>query len=195
MKQQRPYSMSHRAEQASATADRIADAAVQLFMEQRFADVTLTAIARAAGVSHQTVLNHFESKEGVAYAAAVRISAATDSARADPPSRDATAVVAMLIDEYERMGDANVRWAMDAEQLGSLVSFLERARASHRAWLAAAFADRLPVDGDERDIVLTALHAATDVYTWKLMRRDLELSRDVTERAVLHLVEGALAAH
>jgi len=187
--------MSHRAEQASATADRIADAAVQLLMEQRFADVTLAAIARAAGVSHQTVLNHFESKEGVAYAAAVRISAATDDARADPPTGDAGAVVAILIDDYERMGDANVRWAMDAEQLGSLASFLERARISHREWLATAFGDRLPVDPGERDVVLTALHAATDVYTWKLMRRDLQLSRADTERAVRHLVEGALIAH
>lgn len=185
--------MSHRAEQASATADRIADAAVQLLMEQRFADVTLAAIARAAGVSHQTVLNHFESKEGVAYAAAVRISEATDTARSDPPTGDAAAVVGLLIDDYERMGDANVRWAMDAEQLGSLASFLDRARTSHRRWLAAAFDDRLPADAAERDVVLTALHAATDVYTWKLLRRDLGLSRRKTEAAVLHLVEGALA--
>jgi AcrR family transcriptional regulator len=193
MNTQRPYSMTRRAEQASSTADRIAEAAVELFMNQRFADVTLAAIAGAAGVSHQTVLNHFESKEGVAYAVAERVSDATDDARADPPVGDPAAAVAILIDDYERMGDANVRWAMDAAQLGSLTSFLERARRSHRAWLATAFQDRLPTAPDDRDLVLTALYAATDVYTWKLLRRDLERSRDDTERIVLHLVHGALA--
>ena len=40
-------------------------AAAELFVERAYEDVTLVAIAKAAGVSHQTVLNHFESKEGV----------------------------------------------------------------------------------------------------------------------------------
>jgi hypothetical protein len=37
-----------------------------------------------------------------------------------------------------------------------------------------------------------ALHAATDVYVWKLLRRDLRLSRADTERIMLELVDGIL---
>jgi hypothetical protein len=37
-----------------------------------------------------------------------------------------------------------------------------------------------------------ALHAATDVYTWKLLRRDLRLTRAETERIIADLVVGVL---
>jgi hypothetical protein len=36
------------------------------------------------------------------------------------------------------------------------------------------------------------LHAATDVYTWKLLRRDLNLNRAETERTLIELAEGVL---
>ena len=37
-----------------------------------------------------------------------------------------------------------------------------------------------------------ALHAATDAYTWKLLRRDLHLSRTETEKTMADLVVGVL---
>ena len=43
---------------------------MQLLFDNYYEDVTLAEIARAAAVSHQTVLNHFSSKEGVALAVA-----------------------------------------------------------------------------------------------------------------------------
>jgi hypothetical protein len=43
-----------------------------------------------------------------------------------------------------------------------------------------------------RRYAIHALHAATDVYTWKLLRRDLRLGRDTTERIMLDLVNGVL---
>ena len=52
------------------------------------------------------------------------------------------------------------------------------ARASHQAWLERIFSDRLPKTPGARRRAIHALHAATDVYTWKLLRRDLRLSRD-----------------
>ncbi|MCI0685672.1 MAG: TetR/AcrR family transcriptional regulator, partial [Sporichthyaceae bacterium] len=64
----RPYTMRARAEGVAATRDRIAQATLRLALEQPYEDITLAAIAQAAGVSHQTVLNHFESKEGAARA-------------------------------------------------------------------------------------------------------------------------------
>lgn len=192
MKSSRSYSMSARAGHVVATRDRIVASAVELFMQRRFDDVTLAEIATAAGVSHQTVLNHFESKEGVAFAAAEVIAAATDQARGVPPVGNPAALVRVLVNDYELIGDANVQWVMDAERLGSLSTFLDRARRSHAEWLETAFAAELPEDPKARRTVLMAVYAATDVYTWKLLRRDFGLSKAQTERIMLHLVRGAL---
>ena len=184
--------MDVRADNVVSTRERITAAAVELFMQHRFDDVTLAGIAQSAGVSHQTVLNHFESKEGVALAAAEVIAAATEGARGVPPTGDPAAVVRVLVNEYERIGDANVQWVMDADRLGSLNAYLDRARQAHTEWLESAFASELPVDTKARRIALMAAYAATDVYTWKLLRRDFGFSKAETQRVILHLVLGAL---
>ncbi len=54
------------------------------------------------------------------------------------------------------------------------------------------FAADLPRDPDARARAVNALHAATDVYTWKLLRRDLRLERGETERTMADLVRGVL---
>ena len=46
----------------------------------------------------------------------------------------------------------------------------------------------------DRERLLHALHAATDVYTWKLLRRDIGLSRAETAATMTMLVEGVLPA-
>ena len=192
MKSARSYTMTSRADAVASTKERIATAALELLMERRFDDVTLTDIATAAGVSHQTVLNHFESKEGVAFAAADLVVASTNSARSGVTPGDTVGAVRRLVADYEQMGDANARWAMDVEHLGSLAPLIEQARHSHRAWLEAAFEPYLPAEAKARRRVVNALHAATDVYTWKLLRRDLGLTRAETERTMVRLVDGAL---
>src|SRR5690606_534823 len=144
--------------------------------------------AEAAGVSHQTVLNHFGSKEGVARAAAEVLAAETAAARAQAEPGEARRAVAVLVAEYERIGDANVRWALASERLGTLAPLLDEARAGHRAWLERVFGGALPRGRVARARTLHALHAATDVYGWKLLRRDLGLSRNETERAMALLV-------
>ena len=192
MKSRRSYDMTTRAEGASSTRDRIVRAGADLLMEQRFEDVTLAAIARAAGVSHQTVLNHFGTKEGVAGAAADVIREETEDLRASAVPGDLRDAVRIVVDQYEHSGDSNARWAMSAERLGSLASRLEDARASHQRWLAWVFAGELPAEESARRRAVNALHAATDVYTWKLLRRDLGLSRRETENTMADLVAGVL---
>ncbi len=192
MKSARTYTMSSRADAVASTKERIATAALELLMERRYDDVTLTDIAASAGVSHQTVLNHFESKEGVAFAAADLVVASTNDARSGVAPGDTVGAIRRLVTDYEQIGDANARWAMDVEHLGSLAPLIEQARHTHRAWLEAAFEPYLPVDGKARRRVVNALHAATDVYTWKLLRRDLGVTRAETERTMVLLVDGAL---
>ena len=43
--------------------------------------------------------------------------------------------------------------------------------------------------------MLLGLHAALDVFTWKLLRRDLGLSQDEVELQMTDLVRGVLARH
>ncbi len=184
--------MVARAAGMADTRERVIRAMLKLAFDQAYEDITLASIAGAAGVSHQTVLNHFESKEGVAAAAAEVLARETGSARDKATPGDATSAVAVLVGEYERFGDANARWALTAERLGSLVSLLERARAGHQAWLERIFGDSLPNAPDARRRAIHALHVATDVYAWKLLRRDLGLTRSETETIMVNLVNGVL---
>jgi AcrR family transcriptional regulator len=167
-------------------------AALKLAIEQPYEFVTLAAIAQAADVSHQTVLNHFASKEKVAAAAADLLSRETAAARAQAQPGDVSGAISILVGEYERFGDAGARWAVAAERLGALASLLDEARAGHQAWLEQIFSKRLPATPAARRHAIHALHAATDVYTWKLLRRDLRLSRENTERIIVDLANGVL---
>lgn len=184
--------MVTRAKRMATTRDSIVDAMLTLALDEPYEDITLAAIAQTAGVSHQTVLNHFESKEGVAAAAAAALARQTGAARDKAKAGDMESAVAVLVAEYERIGDANARWAMASERLGSLAPLLDDARAGHQTWLERIFADLLPRPRIERRQAINALHAATDVYTWKLLRRDLRLSRRQTERTMVELVRGIL---
>jgi AcrR family transcriptional regulator len=192
MKSPRPYTMVSRADSAAATRERIIREAAAMFLEEAHEDVTLTRIAKAASVSHQTVLNHFQSKDGVIRAVAELIGEETTSIRYDATPGDVPGAVRALVDDYERLGDANFRWAASADRIGTIAELLEGARAGHQAWLGAMFGERLPRTPAARRRAIHALHAATDVYTWKLLRRDLGQSRIETEKTIADLVVGIL---
>ncbi len=188
----RSYTLGARADGVAATRDRITHAAERLFLDQRVEDVTLAAIATAAGVSHQTVLNHFGSKEGVVLGVAELLRDETTTTRGAARPGDVPGAVHALVDDYERMGDANVRWVASAEHMPTLAALLDEARAGHRNWIVAMFGDRLPRDAAARTRAIHAVYAATDVFTWKLLRRDLHLDRAATEQTIVDLVVGIL---
>ena len=192
MKAARTYQMGARADAMAATRERITRGAAALLFDRALEDVTLAAIAESAGVSHQTVLNHFGSKEGVVLGVVEVLKQETERARNDAVPGDVTGAVRALVGEYERMGDANFRWAATSDRLGDLASLLDEARASHQAWIVTMFGDALPTSRAARRRAVEALHAATDVYTWKLLRRDMGLSRVETEKRIADLVVGVL---
>ena len=184
--------MRARAEAVEATRERIARAAMQRFLAEPYEEVTIASVARDAGVSHQTLLNHFESKDGLFAAAAERFSADLAASREGRATSDPESVVALLMEQFERSGDGNVRLALLHERIEAVRAGLERGRANHQGWLAEVFEDRLPSDRAERRRTLAALHAATDVYTWKLLRRDLGHGRRATQRIMTDMVRAIL---
>jgi AcrR family transcriptional regulator len=189
--------MTKRSDAEGGTRRRIAEAALVLFKERDYDDVSLNEIARAAGVSHQTVLNHCESKAGVLLAAGELFSEEIRDLEADAVAGDVTSVVRTTCVRYEVLGDANARWAAMGTRAPEVAEGLARGRLGFQAWLAEMFGDLLPGDDDpdERRRVLLGLHAALDVFTWKLLRRDLGLSQQQTEAQLTDLVLGVLARH
>ncbi|OHV36108.1 TetR family transcriptional regulator [Pseudofrankia sp. EUN1h] len=163
-----------------------------MLLDKAYEDVRLADIASAAEVSHQTVLNHYESKEGATLAAIELLRTETEQLRISVRRGDPKHAVEVLVEQYERFGDLNVHWAMSAERLGRLAGLLDDARAAHQRWLEETFAASLPATPAARRQTVNALHAATDVYTWKLLRRDLALSRPETIRTMTALVRGVL---
>jgi AcrR family transcriptional regulator len=184
--------MQARADAVEATRSRLIQSAFDAFAARLYDDVTIASVARDAGVSHQTLLNHFGSKEGL-YAAMVEVAAERISeTRAGAIPGDAASVVGALMDQYEAHGDANARAAALDERIPAVAAMLVRARAYHQQWLAEMFADHLPPAGAARREALAALHVATDVYTWKLLRRDLGLSRRATSDTMTRIVTALL---
>lgn len=185
--ERRPYRQTARAAAAEATRERILDVASDHFLRRFYDDVTLAAIAAEVGVSQQTVINRFRSKEGLLEAALGRVDPAgfRKAAAADP--------VVDVVEDYERTGDAVIRMLALEERIPALAPFLARGRASHRGWVARAFAGQLPDARDPAHAQALSLHlVATDVYTWKLLRRDMGLSRATTVARMRALV-AALA--
>src|SRR5687768_6400384 len=96
----RSYTMEARADAVNDTRDRILAAARTLFFENWYDEVTLSGIATSAGVSHQTVLNHFGSKDGVLSALVEQQSAEVMTLRDVAPGDTAAAVDALMV-QYE----------------------------------------------------------------------------------------------
>jgi AcrR family transcriptional regulator len=175
--------MELRAAAAEATRERILEAAAEAFLEHWYDDITLAEVAKRAGVSGQTVLNHFGGKEQLAAAAHRRIGEQITSLRYTPEAGDAAALVDALVEDYERTGDAVVRLLALEEKVPSLRPLLARGRESHRDWVREMFL---------APELVPELVVATDVYTWKRLRRDQGLSRDETLAAMLRIVEALL---
>jgi AcrR family transcriptional regulator len=185
----RSYVQQARAESSRDKRELILNAATEQFLARAYEEVTLVTIAEAAGVSRQTILNHFGSKEGLLECVGRLITRDREGA----PAGDTSGAITRLIDNYERMGDANVRMLAIEATVPVAARLQAEGRVAHQRWLAQTFADRMPTRAAERARLLSALHAATDVYVWKLLRRDLALSRKQTQTTIEHLVTGVLS--
>ncbi len=179
--------MGARAAAMEVTRTRVLEAAAALWMRSWYDDVTLQHVADEAGVSVQTIVNHFGGKDGLADAVADRVASQTAVTR-QAPTGDVAAIVAVLFADYEGNGDANVLWTAQMDRVPAIARAAAHARTQHRSWLEQVFADRLPAPGPAREHALNLHYAATDVYLWKLWRRDLGLSREDAERAMCDLL-------
>jgi AcrR family transcriptional regulator len=187
--------MATRAAAAEVTRERILEAACDAFMGAWYDEVTLREIAADAGVALQTVVNHFGNKETLFGAAAERISDAISTLRWTVAAGDLEGAATILVDDYERTGDFTLRTLAIEERAPVVEPLLARGRRGHQEWVEHVFAAALPgLRGVDRKRRVAQLVVATDVFTWKLLRRDKRLSREQTITAIRELVE-ALHTH
>ena len=187
--------MGARADAAAATGDRILDAAVEMFWEQPGEKMSLDEVARRAGVTVQTVIRRFGGREGIIAAAAKREVERTRVQRDEAPVGDVTAAVGVLVEHYERTGERVLRMLAEESRLPALSDIADAGRAVHRNWCARVFAPALAGrSGVERQRRLAQIVAVCDVYTWKLLRLDAQLSRRQTELALVELLTPLTSA-
>jgi hypothetical protein len=108
------------------------------------------------------------------------------------PVGDVANAVRVIVDHYERRGDEALLMLAQESHQELMARVTDRGKALHRAWVEQVFAPYL--DGaDDREELTDLLVVATDVYTWKLLRRDRRHGRARTESRMRHLVERVLA--
>ena len=183
--QKRPYRMRARAEAAAETGQRILEAVIELHRERFFDQVSLEDIAERAGVTVQTVLRRFGSKEQLIEAAAEEGKRQVTHQRDQAPVGDIEGAVKNLMKHYEEWGETALRLLAQEERVAAFRSVTDAGRAFHYEWVERTFAPLLAKrTGMARRRLLAELIAICDVYFWKLLRRDVGLSREQTELAI-----------
>ena len=191
--QKRPYRMSTRAATAEDTGQRIVRAAVALYMERWLEDLTLEEVAARAGVTVQTVLRRFGSKAGLVAAAGDTVRHEVISQRSMAPVGDIAGAVAILLDHYEAVGDLSLRTLAQEERHEALHRLTDLGRAVHRGWVETTFAPFLHgASPASRERLVSKLVVVTDVYTWKLLRRDRGLDREQVEQMIVEMVSALI---
>jgi len=177
----RSYTMTTRAEQVAQNERNIMDATAALWYELPYHEITLERIAEQAGVTVRTILRKFGTKEQLFETCIEHDTGNTIQPREQAPSGDIPALLEILLGEYEKMGDANIRTLAIEEEISIAQKLLKKGRGYHREWCARVFAPFLPEPTDAAyEVRLLSFIAATDIYLWKLLRRDLQKSYEET---------------
>jgi AcrR family transcriptional regulator len=193
--QARPYRQTARAESTAATGRRIVNAFLKRLQEQWYDEIKLEQVAEDAGVTVQTVVRRFGGKAGL-LAEAIRVMVRRAKERRATPPGDPERLIRNLVADYEQTGDTIIRLLALEQRHAVLQEHLTHARCRHRDWIARAFADDLELlEARPRQSALDALVIATDVYTWKLLRRDMGRGVAETRDTIAGMIRSTLAAH
>lgn len=185
----RAYRMRARAEATQATATAVLTAAIALFTDQPYDEVSLHEVAAQAGVTQRTVIRRFGSKERLFVAAMDHAVADMVREREQAPTDDVAGAVRNVIDHYERWGTNRLRMISQEDRIPVIREHVQLGRRMHHEWAERTFPSALAgLSGAARAQRVTGLVLLTDLYTWKLLRRDLGLSRAQTERTITELI-------
>lgn len=183
--------MDARSAAAALTRQRVLEVALEAFTQRWYDEVTLRGIAAEARVALQTVTNHFPSKEALFGAAITEWGDRIAHARWSVEPDDVDAAVAVLVDDYERTGETALRFLALEDRVPAVAEPLARGRAGHQRWVEEVFPAALTgLRGRSRTVRRAQLVVVTDVYSWRLLRRDKGLSPAETKRAFAEMVRA-----
>ena len=190
----RQYRLGRRAISASANGHNILASARRLFAKLRYDQVSLDDVASQAGVTERTVVRRFGSKERLFGAVGAERAASIRKARDEVPSGDIVEAVRLLVGTYEDWGDEVLHLLTQERGLAGVNNTVEAGRRYHAAWVERAFSPllgKLPPALRRRRIA--ELVAVTDIYCWKVLRRDVGLSRAEVEKSLRELIGDIVA--
>lgn len=190
----RPYRQVARAQARQRTRETLLDAADEEISAGRWTRASLETIAERAGVTKQTALRHFGSKDGLLEAAVRRTSEIVRHERAQAPVDDIPGAVHTLVSHYERWGRVVLRVLAEEHRSALVRKMTDRGREVHYEWVERTFEPQLAaLEQPARGLLRAQLVTICDVYVWKLLRQDMRLSVTETEAAVTEILQSLLA--
>jgi|SRR5690349_17586900 AcrR family transcriptional regulator len=173
----RTYTKVARAEAEERTRAALLDAADDAFFSGPWEQASLESISLAAGVTKQTLLRHFGSKDGLLEQTLRRAMTEVAKQRLAAPTDDIPGAVDNLLDHYEKRGGRAMR-STNFDRDGPLAELAQTARQFHYDWVEHAFGRWLSkASPTQCPRLRRALIAICDVQTWWILAHDLTLSR------------------
>jgi AcrR family transcriptional regulator len=189
----RAYEQTLRAQSTEETGRKISDAFLARLMNEWFDEITLDRIAQDAGVTVQTVIRRFGGKEGLLAGAVETIAGQINAQRAMPVG-DPDTLVKNLFADYEKTGDAVIRMLALEPRHPAMKRIADIGRRSHRQWVTDVMAPHLAdLDAAARQRAIDTFVIITDVYTWKLLRRDMGRALAASMATVKSLIDANIA--
>jgi AcrR family transcriptional regulator len=189
----RPYIQVARARAQERTRDSLLDAAEREFFAGLWERASLEAIAANAGVTKQTLLRHFGSKEGLLEQAMLRSYNLVREQRFAAPTGDVAGAVENLLEHYEQWGEKALRIGAVDAGCEAITKLGRDARQLHYDWIDHAFGSPLSrFRGNGRGRRRAALIALCDVNTWRLLSHDLGLSRAEVRATLVQAIESTV---
>jgi AcrR family transcriptional regulator len=189
----RPYRQTTRAAATQETQRRIVAAFREALLARWMDEITLDHVAAEAGTTRQTVIRMFGGKDGLLIAVANAMKDEIQRVRSVPPGADPHAAARALVRDYETSGDIIMRILAQEERHAALTALLDIGRKWHRHWVEQTFAPTLAaLPRGERAGRTTQLVAVTDVYVWKLLRRDFRHSAAEVEVLIAGILQKLL---
>jgi len=186
--------MVNRSESMSKTRHRILQATLELATEKLTVEIVLADVAARCGVTVQTILRHFGSRDAL-FDAVVRFGGQQVAEERVAPVGDVGAALDAIINHYELRGDWVITLLGQENSDERIRGITMPAKQLHREWVEQVFALELLERSElARATLADLLAVATDVYTWKLLRRDRLLGRDETQQRMRQLVDAILAS-
>jgi AcrR family transcriptional regulator len=185
----RRYDNASRAAAAQQTRERMMQATVELFYEHTYDEVTFARVAQRSGVSPQTVVLHFKTKDNLVAEVSKWWRPREEGLR-ETPSGDPFEAAAKIVARYELSGKAVMHVLAIEESVPGVQPILRNGRKSHRDWVEHTFGKRLAKSGALRERQVLQLVVAYDIYTWSILRRVLAVEETV--KTMGELAQGVL---